>query len=164
METNQINLSDIVNKKPERDHHKQSIWQIWFPLGAAILIFILTSVWVSLTTASNQDLGLHWANVSAIFLMLPLLLVSLLSLILFGGLAYGLGKLLSILPPLFGKTINFFYNLSAIVRMVTDKVVAPILTIRSQSAKLRKIRYFLPVVMGIKTRNKYLRRLIDYGK
>ncbi len=154
MESNQINPDPNVNEKPERDHKKQSFWQILLPLGLVIILFILASVWVSLSSSSNQELGLHWANVSTIFLMIPILLVSLIFLVILAGLVYGFSRLLSIIPPYFGQVIQFFNRVSEGILIATDKIVSPIFLVRSQSAKVKAIKSMLSSSLKSKPDNK----------
>ena len=154
MESNQINPDPKVNEKPERDHKKQSFWQILLPLGLVIILFILASVWVSLSSSSNQELGLHWANVSTIFLMIPILLVSLIFLVILAGLVYGFSRLLSIIPPYFGQVIQLFNRVSEVILIATDKMVSPIFLVQSQSAKVKTIKSILSSSLKSKPDNK----------
>jgi len=140
METNQMRLDSQINEKPVRDHKKQSFWQIWFPLGLTIIIFILISVSASISSAANYELSLHWANVSALLLITPVLFVSLIFLVVLAGLIYGLGKLLSIIPYYFGRAIEFFNQASGVVLIGANKVVAPVLSVRVSSSKIKAIK------------------------
>jgi len=135
-----MRLNPEINEKPVRDHKKQSFWQIWFPLGLTIIVFILISVSASISSAANYELSLHWANVSAILLVTPVLFVSLIFLVILVGLIVGLGKLLSIVPYYFGRAIEFFNQASGVVLVGTNKVVAPVLSMRINASKIKAIK------------------------
>jgi len=135
-----MRLDSQINEKPVRDHKKQSFWQIWFPLGLTIIIFILISVSASISSAANYELSLHWANVSALLLITPVLFLSLIFLVVLAGLIYGLGKLLSIIPYYFGRAIEFFNQASGVVLIGANKVVAPVLSVRVSSSKIKAIK------------------------
>jgi len=135
-----MRLDSQINEKPVRDHKKQSFWQIWLPLGLTIIIFILISVSASISSAANYELSLHWANVSALLLITPVLFVSLIFLVVLAGLIYGLGKLLSIIPYYFGRAIEFFNQASGVVLIGANKVVAPVLSVRVSSSKIKAIK------------------------
>jgi len=135
-----MRLNPEINQKPVRDHKKQSFWQIWFPLGLTIIVFILISVSASISSAANYELSLHWANVSALLLITPVLFVSLIFLIILVGLIVGLGKLLSIIPYYFGRAIEFFNQASGVVLVGANKVVAPVLSMRINSSKIKAIK------------------------
>jgi len=140
MGSNQMRLNPEINQKPVRDHKKQSFWQIWFPLGLTIIVFILISVSASISSAANYELSLHWANVSALLLITPVLFVSLIFLVILVGLIVGLGKLLSIIPYYFGRAIKFFNQASGVVLVGANKVVAPVLSMRINSSKIKAIK------------------------
>ena len=140
MESNQKDLTLEINEKPVKDHKKQTFWQILAPLAITVILFILISVTASISSSTNYDLSLHWANVSAILLLIPILLASLIFLVVLAGLVYGLAKLLSIIPPYFGQAVLFFSQASEIVLKGANKIVAPVLSVRVQSSKFNVIK------------------------
>ena len=145
MESKEKDLTLEINEKPVKDHKKQTFWQIFAPLAITVILFILISVTAAISSSTNYDLSLHWANVSAVFLLIPVLLASLIFLVVLGGLVFGLAKLLSIIPPYFGQAILFFNQASEAVLNGADKIIAPILSIRVQSSKFKAVKSaFLP--------------------
>ena len=137
MEQNKPELKSPILLKAVKDHKRQTLWQIWFPLALTITAFIFISVSAVVSSASQNQPGLHWANVSTIFLILPVLLIGMIFLIILAGLVYGVGKLLSITPYYFGRVIEFFQRTAGLVLDGTNKLVAPVMSVRINSSKIK---------------------------
>ena len=96
-----------------RRHRRQVAWQILVPIILAGLLLIVAAylVWVG-TFQGNGDVA-TWAAISTIWLTLPVMFGALVLLVLFGGLAYLLGRAAGFIPP---------YTLQA--QLFTSRMVA----------------------------------------
>ena len=130
------------SKLPERNplthaaHRREFFWQVIFPIiiGALIIMALAVGSWfVSYNSASQA------ANISVMWLFIPLLFFTLLFTILLAGLAYGLIRLIGILPPYAALVQNFFIMINLRVRSASDKAVEPVLKTASAMATLRAL-------------------------
>ncbi len=127
------------SKPPERNpvthaaHKREVFWQITFPLVIGIIIILALAVgsgFISQNSASQA------ANISTLWLILPVLMFSLIFTFLFGGLAYGLIRLIGILPPYAALVQNYFVLISLKVRQASDIAAEPVLKVASAWALL----------------------------
>ena len=127
------------SKLPERNplthavHKREFFWQVIFPIviGALIIVTLAVGSWfVSYNSASQA------ANISVMWLFIPLLFFTLLFTFLLAGLAYGLIKLIGILPPYAALVQNFFIMINLRVYRASDLAVEPVLKTASAWAML----------------------------
>jgi hypothetical protein len=118
------------SKPPERNpvthaaHKREVFWQITFPLVIGVIILLALAVGSGFI---NQNSASQAADISSIWLILPVLMFTLILTFLFGGLAYGLIRLIGILPPYAALVQNYFVIFSLKVRQVSDIAVEPVL-------------------------------------
>jgi hypothetical protein len=113
------------------NHRRQTLWQIWAPLGLFLVLILVLGVMAAVTTAQNSVMGTHFADISAVFLIIPAAFFGLVFLALFAGLIFALSKLLSALPIWSLQARAFFYNIEATVLMIMDQIVRPFFAIES---------------------------------
>ena len=131
---------------PERNpathaiHRREVFWQITFQLIIALLL-ILGLVGVVIF-AGFQGLGevSRWADVSLIWLLLPALVVVLVMLMMLSGVVYLITRLLAILPGYARLAQDFFYLVQVRVKSISDKLVEPVLKLRSFKAGADALR------------------------
>jgi FtsH-binding integral membrane protein len=130
---NEHPVSPLQKQMPRtaEDHRRQIFWQVWVPLAAAILIFLALAVWASVATARNSTVGAHFADVSAIYVFIPMAIVGLVCLIILAAIIYGLAKLLQVLPIYSLRARAFFYIVEAAILNALDKISQPFLAIDS---------------------------------
>ncbi|MCE5207677.1 MAG: hypothetical protein LLG42_05115 [Chloroflexi bacterium] len=126
----EIDQSTVV----KRIHKKQTLWQIWVPLTAGILIALFLCVMaVFLTTRDmSGEFNSKWAGVSVIFLSIPTLFAAFLFLVILVGLIYLASKLLHNAPVYGQKVIEFLQNVQAVTHNLSDKVAEPVINIKSK--------------------------------
>ena len=89
-------------------HKRQLAWQILVPLLVVMALAITAAVLISIGAASATQ---TWADVSTIWLILPMLFLALFVVILLGFLIYGIAKLLQATPRYAGKAQDFLVQL-----------------------------------------------------
>jgi hypothetical protein len=112
---------------PNPSHKKQKIWQIWVPLGFAILLMLALVVWAALATAGNPVVGMEWAAISIVFLSLPAMLIGLIILVILAGLIYLVSKLLGVLPYYSLIARTFVYRTGAKLIGFMNALAKPVL-------------------------------------
>lgn len=128
---------------PERNpatraaHRKQVLWQISLPLLVVIAVFVALAV---LATFMSGERTSAWADIALIWLLLPILLFALLGILVTGGLAYGVLRLIGVLPGYFWRLQAAFNRLNSAVRRASDRAVAPAIKAAGARAALRALR------------------------
>jgi len=117
-------------------HRRDVRLQIIFPLVIGILLVVVLAVLVTLGSTAQVS---QWADVSLIWIIAPMLVVALIFLAILGGMAYGLAKLLQVLPFYTRQVQDFFLLVRDRASDVTEKMVAPILNYESKKASQRAL-------------------------
>ena len=121
--------------RPEREsyvkHRRDVTRQILLPVILAALIGVgLAALSIFAATGSNPGVSL-WADIATIWIIIPMLLLMLVILSLTIALAYGLTRLLKISPRYTGIAQEYALWFNAQVSIWTDKIVKPVLVIKS---------------------------------
>ena len=117
-------------------HRRDVRLQIILPLVIGILLVLVLAVLVTLGSTAQVS---QWADVSLIWIIAPMLVVALIFLAILGGMAYGLAKLLQVLPFYTRQVQDFFLLVRDRASDVTAKMVAPILNYESKKASQRAL-------------------------
>ncbi|MEA4906104.1 MAG: hypothetical protein GYA17_21395 [Chloroflexi bacterium] len=115
----------------ESKHASQVFWQVWTPLVLAIVAMIALAVFSVLASQGNFDVSLKWANISFVFLSIPVIGAGLISLALLAGIIYGVGRLAAWLPGFMETVQNIFILVQDRVHQAADTGARPILFVRS---------------------------------
>lgn len=119
-----------------RLHRKQFIWQILVPILVALLFLIVASVLVATSGNENASLG---ADISVIWLVIPVLFFAFLLIALLAGLVYAMAMLLKVTPTYTYKArLLTNQGLEAIER-AADATTKPILFLGGISATIKRI-------------------------
>jgi hypothetical protein len=122
--------------------HKQEVfWQITFPLILGVLLLSLACVGVILTaTGTSPDIN-RWADISTIWLLLPLIFGTVIVILALTGMVYVLVKILAIVPGYARLMQDFFTKVQVRVRILADKIVEPVLKIQAIQAGARVLKH-----------------------
>jgi hypothetical protein len=119
-----------------RAHKNQFAWQILVPLLIFTAIILAVAVLIG-TGTSNGNRTL--ADISTIWLIIPLLLFALFLTFVLGGLIYALARILKIIPTYTGKVQNFIARLASGAVTLADGIAKPIVWSQQAGAVLKKI-------------------------
>ena len=120
-------------------HRKQRTTQIILPAVLAALVFVALVVLLILATANGTgDVG-RWAAISTILITIPACAMGFVFLLLMGGLAYLMGRLLGIAPRYTAEAQNFVHKLGIRIRRVADMMVKPIFAVDGFGATLKAL-------------------------
>lgn len=125
------------NPVTHRIHELEVFWQITIPLILGVLIVVALAVAVSL--GSTQEIS-RWSEISIIWLIIPVLFVSLIFLVILAGLVYGVTWVLRNLPPYTRLAQDAVARVGESVVKVADKTVEPVLRIHMFFAGWRALR------------------------
>jgi lipopolysaccharide export LptBFGC system permease protein LptF len=129
-------LAEKYNPETRVKHRREGWWQISLPLSAGLLVVLVLSV--AVTYGSHVDVS-RWAQISMVWLVLPLIFFAVLFLVALVGMIYVLARLSGILPDYAYKTQNLFARMTRISRQVADKAVEPVLRLNALKASMRAL-------------------------
>jgi len=127
---------------PERNpvtyerHRKEVMWQILAPVLIGAVIVLALAILAITGTDAQVSKG---ADVSVIWLITPMLIITLIFLVLLGALIYAVMSLLGILPGYARLVQDYFNAVRVQVGIVSDKAVEPVLRMESIKASLRAV-------------------------
>jgi hypothetical protein len=122
-----------------RAHRRQFVWQILLPVLLAALVGLAAGGLTIALSLSDSTRTRVWADISIVWLILPLLLFALVFFALLVFLIYGLGQLLRIVPDYTAKAQSLTATLAALVRKFADGAARPILWVRQAVAAFKSI-------------------------
>lgn len=129
-------LSSTLKLTPAARHRKQMLWQVWIPLVASIVITLALAALTIVGAVQGNSQVERWANISAVWVILPVLISGLLLLALIAGLAYGISKLLKKMPDWLLRAQLFMLRLALGIRRAADKATTPVFATNTFSARV----------------------------
>lgn len=121
---------------PLEQHRRQMLRQVWLPLGASIIVILALMILAIIGTVQGSSAVNHWGNISAIFIILPVLFFGILLLGILGGADYGMAKLLKKVPEWMLKAQLFMIKLALTVRRAADSTTKPIFKANTVSTRV----------------------------
>jgi FtsH-binding integral membrane protein len=119
-----------VDHASTRKHRRQLWTQILLPVIVAVLVFSAVIALLSVATfRNNGDVG-RWAAISTIWLVIPVMMVSLILVVLLGAMIYLLGWVTHIIPPYSYQAQRFARRVEAGVRRTAEIAHRPALILR----------------------------------
>jgi hypothetical protein len=128
--------------RPEREsyvkHRRDVTRQIILPIILVSVIGIVFAILAGFgATQNSPDISL-WADISLIWLIIPLFFLALIILAVTIGVVYGLNRLLKVSPYYTGQAQTYALWFSTQVQIWTDKLINPVLYIKSWLELFRK--------------------------
>ena len=121
-----------------RLHQRQSFWQIKFPLLVGVILVSLAALGVLLASASGQGDNISkWSDISLIWLLIPMILLTVIVSAATAALVYMLAQMLPVLPRYTHLLLGYFLTLSVRVKGMSNAAVEPFLRMHSTSASVR---------------------------
>ncbi len=120
-------------------HRRQTFWQVWVPLIVAIVAAIGLAVIAALSVAGNAQSGAHWAGISLIAMIIPLMLMGLIAFAILGILIFTISRISRVLPYYSLQIYQLILRTAAVIRRWSDKSVEPILATQSWRAGMKAL-------------------------
>lgn len=128
----------VRNPVTREKHRREVFWQITIPLVIALIIVIALAILIPVV--GTQDSVSQWADVSLIWLIVPMMVLALITLLILAALVYVLARLLNVLPFYTNSVQEFFALFRDQVAVLGDKLVEPVLGIQSRIASWRSLK------------------------
>jgi hypothetical protein len=122
--------------QPNSNFRRETLWQIWVPLGAAAVGVLVLAVLVVMGNSASSS---EWADISLIFLIIPAFIMALVILAIVAGSIYLLAKLLSRLPYYSLRARYFVYKVEYGVKGFADSIAKPVIKVNTWGAGFREL-------------------------
>lgn len=123
------------------DRHRRDVfWQVTVPLVVGILLFLALAVGVVWSASGNGGAVSRWADISTMWLLIPVLFICLILLVILAGLIYLITWLLGTVPRYAFQLQAWFRLVSRKIHQGSDLAVEPVLRWRSFKAGMRALR------------------------
>ena len=119
-------------------HRKQLTWQIILPMVLTSILLIALIVLINIATFRDNGDVARWAEISTIWIVIPIMVGMLILLALLGGIIYLLAKLLDITPRYTGQAQDFVYKVAAAIKRGLDAVVKRFIEIQGVLTSIRE--------------------------
>lgn len=108
-------------------------------LPVIVAALVITAVVFLTTIATFRQEGdvARWAAISTIWIIVPILVVSLIFLVLLAALIYGMASLLKLIPPYTGYVQRIVWRAQGYIQRSADMVARPILGFEGIMATIR---------------------------
>lgn len=123
-----------------RAHKRQQVWQILVPFLAMTALLLAAAIWLVSGGRSQTRL---WADISLIWLLLPMLALTLLLAVLLGALIYGMARLLKVTPRFTARAQGLADQAAAGIRRAADGAAQPFIWLKQAGAGVRSAVEFL---------------------
>lgn len=121
-------------------HRREVFWQITAPLLVVLILLLgLVGLVIWAGVQANPEVG-RWADVSLVWLIVPVMIVSFIFLLLLSAITFGVVKLIQVLPPYARLAQDFFLRIQARVTGIADRLVRPIVRAKGAAAAARRLR------------------------
>lgn len=124
--------------KPSPRHRRQAFWQILLPVILASLGVIALVVFVSLATIAGSGMPATWANISTIWLIIPLMVIGVVFALFTIGMIFLMSRLLRIVPTYTRLAQVYLQIFSLRVDSILDRIARPQITLLSRWAAWRE--------------------------
>ena len=121
------------NQITYRRHRREVFWQVTVPIAVGIILLAALAYLVTQTTSDQASV---WADISAIWLIVPVMMISLLSLVLLFASIYLNVRLIRILPYYSLQVQKWFSLLAAQISRLDNRAVEPILRFQGFRASI----------------------------
>jgi len=136
-------MENIKSPGSQSEHQKQTLWQVWIPLIAGILIILVLAFLVASTGLNGGEEGGRLAGISLILFTIPTLVFSFFVIVVFALLIFGIYKLTVVLPIYSFKAFTYIVLASEFIRLWADRITQPVIITREGIASLNR---FLDII------------------
>ncbi|MBV6396643.1 MAG: hypothetical protein HFACDABA_02243 [Anaerolineales bacterium] len=118
-------------------HRREVRAQILVPVGSAALIVVAVVILTVIATFRQGGDVARWSAISTIWIIVPILILSLIFLAALIAMIYGMAQLLNLIPPYTGQAQRIFWRAQGYIQRGADLAARPILGLEGLFATVR---------------------------
>ena len=130
----------LKTKTPRQITKNELIVQVYLPLIITIIVFIVIAVFIALDSSPASVNVHHWANISVVFLSVPMIISTFITIAISVALVFGLSKAIQWLPVPLKKVHLILLKIQLWLWDMSEKIASPVIKMRSKAYSLRKVR------------------------
>jgi hypothetical protein len=136
------NARPVPSSPQERaaEHQRQIRLQVWLPLGVGILLVLALAGLTIFGAVKGSSEVNRWGSLSAIYVMIPTLISSLLTVAVLVLIIRGLSKLKAKLPGWMYILQGLFARIAGYARLYADKIASPVFAVGGFTSGLKAAR------------------------
>jgi hypothetical protein len=119
-------------------HRKQVTWQIILPIVLTFILLIALIVLINIATFRDGGDVARWAQISTIWIVIPIMIGLLIVVALLGGIIYLLAKLLHVTPAYTGLAQDYVYLAQGYIKRGTEMIVKQVIEIQGVVASVQE--------------------------
>jgi hypothetical protein len=139
MDENRSQMDQPKVITPSAAHRKQMVWQVWVPLGASILIVLALMVLTILGAFRQSGQIERWGNLSAVWVILPVLMVIFVFTAITFACVYGMSKLLGKIPGWMLSLQLFMLRVALETRKFADAATQPVVKANTTQTRVKTL-------------------------
>jgi hypothetical protein len=124
---------------PSVRHRQQMIWQVWVPLAASLILALALVILTVLGAAAGSAQVERWANISAVIVIIPQLIIGVVIFAVVGVSAFAIYWLLKRMPGWLLQAQLFMLQVALTTRRVADAATKPVFGANTFSARTRAL-------------------------
>jgi FtsH-binding integral membrane protein len=132
-----------LGSKPETDHRRQMLWQVWLPFGIGLLAILTICVLMVLLAVNGNSSLTRWSDISLIWLVALVFMPGMLVLVILAGGIYLLARLLRILPVYTHLVQAYAAYAAAWLHLKQDALMQPVIKVQSTYTGWQTLRHKL---------------------
>ena len=136
MSETQLPTPRVRNMQTYQRHRHEVLRQITIPLIIAIIVTLVPALFITLGGSNVRT----WADISIIWMSIPVLFFTLIALAITGGSAFLVIKLIQVLPPYTKMVQDFFIKANMRIRQASNIAVEPVLRVSALNARWKAVR------------------------
>jgi hypothetical protein len=126
----------VRNPVARQRHQKEMMWQVTIPmLIGTVVLLALAGLAIGIVPGDAR----RWADISMIWLILPVMFVTLLSLLFLVGSVYAVMRLILVLPKYSYQALGWLLLLGLQLQRLNDRLVEPFLRMHMLSASIKTL-------------------------
>ena len=106
-------------------HRRQMLLQVWLPLGIAVAAFIFIGILVILSAGGGSEVVTQAANISTIYILIPVILMGVLYAMFVGLAIFLVAKLTGKITPAARSVQGLFALMSNKTLQISSRLVNP---------------------------------------
>ncbi len=126
-------MKQLLSEKDVIDRHNREVfWQIWVPVGAGAFLVLALGILSAFSLQTGSDSAARWSHVATIWLILPVFLIGMISLLFISGLIilmiHGKKTIHQYTPVI----LYYVQMVSDRIKKLADRSVLPVIKTRSE--------------------------------
>jgi drug/metabolite transporter (DMT)-like permease len=138
MEKTRLAQKNLRNSVTQERHRKEVFLQVTIPVIIFSLVMLALAVITIYPATAEQDS--RWADISVVFLLVPVIFMALISLFILAVSVYATVYFIKVLPPFFFRVYQWLYLVNNRVQLIGEFITKPFIRINAWMASANKMR------------------------